>query len=302
LRISNQIGIMESNLFTAIVLPIALGIIMLGMGLSLVPEDFQAVTKYPKAIAIGLVSQLVILPIIGFVIASIVPMQPEIAAGLVIISLCPGGPSSNLITYLAKGDVALAVILTALSSIITVFTIPILANLALQRFLGESAVIELPVFQTMLQIFIITLLPCGLGMWINQQFPDIARSLEKVTNKLAVVFLFVIISILLIREWQSLPSFINQVGIGVVLLNIIASLAGFWLSKLSKLKISQQICIAIDGSIQNGTLAIAITAGLLKNPDMAIPAAIYSLFMYVTGFIAIFYGRKIASTKVIEVN
>jgi bile acid:Na+ symporter, BASS family len=293
---------MEFNLFTAIILPTALGIIMLGMGLSLVPEDFQRVTKYPKAIAIGLVSQLIILPIIGFAIASIVPMKPEIAVGLVILSICPGGPSSNLITYLAKGDVVLSVSLTALSSIITVFTIPLLANLALQRFLGESAAIELPIGQTMVQIFVITLLPCGLGMWIKQQFPGIARQLEKVTNKLAIVFLFTIILIVIIREWQRLPSFIAQVGIGVALLNIISSLAGFWFSKLCKLEISQQICIAIEVGIQNGTLAIAITAGLLKNPDMAVPAAVYSLFMYITALIAIFYGRKFASTEVMNLK
>ena len=291
---------MESNLFTAIILPTALGIIMLGMGLSLVPEDFKRVTKYPKAIAIGLVSQLIILPIIGFAIASIVPMKPEIAVGLVILSICPGGPSSNLITYLAKGDVVLSVSLTALSSIITVFTIPLLANLALQRFLGESAAIELPIGQTMVQIFVITLLPCGLGMWIKQQFTSIARQLEKVTNKLAIVFLFAIIFAVIIREWQRLPSFITQVGIGVALLNIISSLTGFWFSKLCKLKISQQICIAIEVGIQNGTLAIAITAGLLKNPDMAVPAAVYSLFMYITALVAIFYGRKFASTEVID--
>ncbi|NJR16522.1 MAG: bile acid:sodium symporter family protein [Calothrix sp. CSU_2_0] len=293
---------MEFNLFTAIVLPIALGIIMLGMGLSLVPEDFLVVTKKPKAIAIGLVSQLVILPIIGFAIASIVPMQPEIAVGLVILSICPGGPSSNLITYLAKGDIVLSVSLTALSSIITVFTIPIFANLALQRFLGESAAIELPVVQTMVQIFLITLLPCGLGMWIKQQFPDIARRLERVTNKLAIIFLFAIISVLIIREWQRLPNFITQVGIGVALLNIISSFSGFCLGKLFQLKLSQQICIAIEVGIQNGTLAIAITAGLLKNPDMAVPAAVYSLFMYVSAAIAIFYGRKFAATKVMKVS
>ncbi len=293
---------MEFNLFTAIILPTALGVIMLGMGLGLVPKDFQRVTQDPKAVAIGLISQLVILPIIGFIIASIVPMQSEIAVGLVIVSICPGGPSSNLITYLAKGDIVLSVILTALSSIITVFTIPILANFALQRFLGQSAAIELPVGQTMLQIFLITLLPCGLGMWIKHKFPDIARQLEKVTNKLAIVFLLLIISALIIREWQRLPSFIAQVGIGVTLLNIISSFTGFLFSKLCKLKISQQICIAIEVGIQNGTLAIAITAGLLKNPDMAVPAAIYSLFMYVTAFIAIFYGRKLASTEVIDLQ
>lgn len=151
---------------------------MLGMGLTLLPEDFKRVTRYPKAVAIGLISQLLFLPIVGFLVVLLVPMQPEIAVGLMVLALCPGGPSSNMITYLAKGDVALSVTLTALSSTITVFTIPIFTNLSLQYFAGQNAAIALPIGQTMLQIFAIALVPIGLGMLIRQQFPDLARRLE----------------------------------------------------------------------------------------------------------------------------
>lgn len=288
---------MEASFLSAVVLPIALAIIMLGMGLSLVPEDFQRVKRYPKAVAIGLISQLVFLPVIGFVITKIVPMQPVIAMGLMIIALCPGGVSSNLITFLAKGDVALSVTLTAFSSLITVFTIPVLGNLAYQHFIGETAAIALPVGATILQIFLMTLLPIGLGMGVRQLFPEVAIRLEKVTNRLAVAFLALIILLLIIREWQNLPGFIVQVGLGVVLLNTISMLAGFYLSKLFHLNSPQQICIAIEVGIQNGALAIAITAGLLNNPDMAVPAAIYSLFMNLTALIVINYGRRLAATK-----
>ncbi|BAZ04634.1 bile acid:sodium symporter family protein [Calothrix sp. NIES-3974] len=144
----------------------------------------------------------------------------------------------------------------------------------------------------MLQIFVVTLLPIALGMLIKQLFPELARRLEKVSGKIAIAFLFVIITTLIIREWSRLPDFIAQVGIGVVLLNTLAMVAGFYLGKALNLSLPQQICIAIEVGFQNGTLAIAVTAGLLNNPDMAIPAAIYSLFMYVTGFAAIHYGRK----------
>ncbi len=268
---------------------------MLGMGLTLLPEDFQRVTRYPKAVAVGLVSQLVFLPIIAFLVASIVPMRPEMAVGLMVLALCPGGPSSNMITYLAKGDVALSVTLTALSSAITVFTIPIFANLSLQYFAGQSAAIALPVGQTMLQIFAIALVPVGLGMLIRQQFPNLARRLEKVANRLAIGFLALIILAIIIHEWNRLPTFIAQVGIGVVLLNVISMASGFGLGKLLNLKFPQQICIAIEVGIQNATLAIAITAGLLNNPDLAIPAAIYSLFAYATALLTIFYGRRTAT-------
>lgn len=285
---------MQASFLTAVLLPIGLAIVMLGMGLNLLPEDFQRVTRYPKAVSVGLVAQLLFLPIIGFIIASVVPMQPEIAVGLIILAICPGGPSSNLITYLAKGDVALSVTLTALSSAITVFTIPILANLTLRYFIGQNAAIALPIVQTMLQIFLITLVPVGLGMLIKQQFPDLAQPLEKVTNRLAIAILVIIISAIIVREWNRLPTFIAQVGIGVVLLNVISVLMGFWLGKLFKLKFAQRICIAIEVGIQNGTLAIAITAGLLNNPDLAVPAAIYSLFMYFAAILAIFYSRRFA--------
>jgi bile acid:Na+ symporter, BASS family len=290
---------MQASFFTAVALPVALAIIMLGMGLSLVPEDFQRVKKYPKAVLIGLISQLILLPIIGFIITKVVPMQPTIAMGLMIIALCPGGVSSNVITFLAKGDVALSVTLTAFSSVITVFTIPVLGNLAYQHFIGQTAAIALPIGATILQIFLMTLLPIGLGMTVRQIFPEVARRLEKVTNRLAVAFLALIILILIIREWNNLPGFIVQVGVAVVLLNSIAMLTGFYTSKLFNLNSPQQVCIAIEVGIQNGTLAIAITAGLLNNPDMAVPAAIYSLFMNVTGLIAIHYGRKLAVTSAV---
>ncbi|AFZ02601.1 bile acid:sodium symporter family protein [Calothrix sp. PCC 6303] len=283
---------MQSNLFTTILLPLALAIIMLGMGLSLLPEDFRRITRYPKAVAVGTVSQILLLPLIGTLITLVVPMQPEIAVGLIVLAVCPGGPSSNLLTYLAKGDVALSVTLTAVSSIITVFTIPLFTNLALQYFLGKSAAIALPIGGTMLQIFLITLLPTAIGMAIRHQFPDTARSLEKQMSRLAVGLLALIIILLLIRESSKIPTFLVQVGIGVLLLNLLATLSGFLAGKLFRLPLSQQICIAIEVGIQNGTLAIAITAGLLNNPDMAVPAAVYSLLMYVTGFGAILYGRQ----------
>jgi bile acid:Na+ symporter, BASS family len=283
---------MQSNLLTTILLPIALATVMLGMGLSLVPEDFQRIVRYPKAVAVGAVCQVVLLPLIGVAIALVVPMQPVLAVGTIVIAICPGGPSSNLMTYLAKGDVALSVTLTALSSLITVFTIPIFANLALQYFMGQNAAISLPIGQTMLQIFMITLLPTAIGMAIRHQFPNTARRLEKQMSRLAVGLLALIIVLLLIKESSKLPGFFVRVGISVLLLNLLGMLTGFLAGKLFRLSLDRQICISIEVGIQNGTLALAIAAGLLNNPDMAIPAAVYSLLMYLSGLGAIFYGRR----------
>ena len=221
-----------------------------------------------------------------------VPMEQAMAVGLVVVAVCPGGPSSNLMTYLARGDVALSVTLTALSSIVTVFTIPLFTNLALRRFLGEGAAIALPVGTTMLQIFLITLLPTAIGMAIRHRFPGPARRLERQMGRLAAALLGLIIVLLLIREGSKLPGFLAQAGLAIVMLNLLAMLAGLLAGKLFRLPLAQQVCIAIEVGIQNGTLAIAITAGLLNNPDMAVPAAVYSLLMYATGLGAILYGRR----------
>lgn len=286
---------MQSNFLTEILLPLALSVVMLGMGLSLVPKDFQRITRDPVAVAVGTVCQVVLLPLIGLLITIFVPMQSEIAIGLIVLAVCPGGPSSNLITYLAMGDVALSVTLTAFSSLITVFTIPIFTNLALQHFLGQNAAITLPIGRTMLQIFLITLLPTAIGMLIRHQFPNTARRIEKQMSRFAAALLALIIMLLLIREGSKLPGFIGQVGIGVLLLNLFATLTGFFVGKLFRLPLNQRICIAIEVGIQNGTLAIAITAGFLNNLDMAVPAAIYSLLMCITGFGMIAYGRRMNS-------
>ncbi len=286
---------MQADFFTNILLPVALGVLMLGMGLGLILADFQRITRYPKAVLIGLVNQIIILPIVGFIIVSLLPLRPEIAVGLMIVAICPIGPSSNVLTYLAKGDVALSVTLTAFSSIIAIFTIPFLATLTLQHFMGESAAISLPIGSTMAQIFLIIVLPMIIGMTIRHYFPLLAKSLEPITNRLAVIFLAVIICLLILREWQRLPLFIAQTGLAVIILNTTASLIGFFSGRLFQLTIPKRICIAIEVGIQSGTLAIAITAGLLKNPDLAIPAMVYSLWMYVSAFIAVYYGRKKAA-------
>ncbi|MFN9872374.1 MAG: bile acid:sodium symporter family protein [Cyanobacteriota bacterium] len=283
---------MQSSFFTSVLLPLALAVVMFDMGLGLIPEDFRRITRYPKAVAVGSLCQVLLLPLIGTLIAMVVPMQPAIAVGLIVVALCPGGASSNLMTYLARGDVALSVTLTAVSSIVTVFTIPLFTNLALQHFLGESTAIVLPVGSTILQIFLITLLPVAIGMTIRYLFPNTARRLEKQMSRLAIGLLALIITLLAIKEGNKLPGFLMQAGMSVVLLNLLAMLAGWLAARLFRLPLAQQICIAIEVGIQNGTLAIAITAGLLNNADMAVPAAVYSLLMYATGLGAIALSRQ----------
>ncbi|MFM7360866.1 MAG: bile acid:sodium symporter family protein [Cyanobium sp.] len=283
---------MQSSLLTTVLLPIALAVVMLGMGLGLVPEDFRRILRDPRAVTAGTLCQVVALPLIALLIVRVVPMPAVIAVGLIVLALCPGGPSSNLITYLARGDVALSVTLTAVSSLITVFTIPVLANLALRHYLGAEAAINLPVGSTMLRIALITLVPTALGMVLRQRLPRTAAALERQVSRLALALLALIILALLIREATNVPGFVLRAGLAVVLLNGLGILAGCLTSRVLGLPAGQRSCLAIEVGMQNGTLALAITAGLLANPEMAVPAALYSLVMYISGIGLIVVGRR----------
>lgn len=285
---------MQSNLFTTLLLPLALASVMLGMGLGLVPEDFRRIGRDPKAVAAGSLAQVVLLPLLGALIVWLVPMPPPIAVGLMVVAICPGGPSSNLITYLARGDVALSVTLTAISSLITVFTIPLLANQALRLLMGTEAQFSLPIGSTMLQILLITLVPTAIGMALRQRFPKGAIRLEAQVSRLAVALLGLIIVLVLLKEGARLPEFIAKVGLAALLLNGLGALAGYGTARLLGLPVAQQISLAIEVGIQNCTLAIAITAGLLGNPEMAVPAAVYGLWMYITGLGIVRLGRRAA--------
>lgn len=276
---------MEANFLTDIFLPLALFIIMLGMGLSLTLEDFKRVVLYPQAVGIGLVAQLIVLPIIGFAIASLFPLEPELAVGVMILAACPGGPTSNLLTFLAGGDVALSVTLTAISSLITVFTIPLVVNFSMQTFLGQGTTIQLPFINTVLQIAVITLIPVALGMIVNKYAPGLAAKADKPVRWLSLFFLAVIIVGVLLRERNNFISYVIDVGLVTLVLNVVAMAFGFALATLTQLGEKRATAITIEVGLQNGTLAIAIASSstLLNTPTMAIPAAIYSLLMFITG-------------------
>ncbi|MFE4105814.1 bile acid:sodium symporter family protein [Almyronema epifaneia] len=277
---------MESSFLTAVFLPLTLFIIMLGMGLGLKISDFKRIVVAPKAAILGLIAQLVMLPIMGFVLASIFPLTPELAVGVMILSACPGGATSNLMTYIARGDVALSIFLTAISSLITIFTIPLVVNFSMQVFVGEASALQLPFLTTVTQIAVITLIPVSLGMLLNHYAPRFAASVEKSVKWLSLGFLGLIIAIILYQERANIVGFFVQVGGVTLTLNVITMALGFVIAALGKLNRSATKALTIEVGIQNGTLAIAVASApiFLNNPTMAIPPAIYSLIMDVTGF------------------
>jgi len=281
---------MDDN--STIILASALFIIMLGMGLSLVASDFKRILRYPKAMMIGLTNQLIILPLVGFLLASVLSLKPEIAIGIMILVACPGGATSNLISHLAKGDIALSVTLTAFSSLITIITIPFIINFSILYFLEQEQVIRLDVVKTIIQIFVITIIPIGIGMIIRKYNEPFALKMAKPVRIASAIVLAVIIIGLLIKEHENFISYFKEAGVAALLLNIVTMTIGYYSARLLKVQTKQAISIAIESGIQNGTLAISIAIVLLGNPSFAIAPAVYSLLMFFTGGIAVYLGVK----------
>jgi bile acid:Na+ symporter, BASS family len=276
-----------------IILAASLAITMWGMGLGLIWDDFKRVAKYPKAVAIGLFNQLILLPLIAFGLIQLFNAPVEIAIGIMILAACPGGPTSNLITLLAKGDTALSVSLTAVTSVVTIFSIPFIVNFALDYFVMSSSDISLPILETILQIFAIVLIPISIGMWVKHKKPAFSDRMAKPVRIASAVLLALIIIGLVIKEKESIGSYFADAGLIALSLNAATMLVGFGTARLMKLNRKQSKTISIESGIQNGTMALMIAGTILNNTQYGIAPAVYSLIMFFTGGFVIFLaGRK----------
>ncbi|WP_194775833.1 bile acid:sodium symporter family protein [Pararhodonellum marinum] len=284
---------MEESILTVLFLPLALAFIMMGMGLSLTIYDFKRIFYQPKAILLGLVCQLILLPILGFALIKLFGLSGALAVGVMIIAACPGGATSNLISHLSKGDTALSISLTAISSLVTVATIPLIVNFSI-RYFGEEGSVLLPLMQTIAQIFVITIIPVSIGMIIKSKRPDIAKKADPHVRLFSAIFLALIILAAILKERANLVEFFIQVGPVTLLLNVLSLLTGLVVAKLFLLSPKHGLTISIESGIQNGTLGILVAATLLKNSAMAIPSAIYSLIMFMTAVFVIYIGLKMS--------
>ncbi|MBL7859684.1 MAG: bile acid:sodium symporter family protein [Cyclobacteriaceae bacterium] len=272
---------MQQSAATSLFLPIALGIIMLGLGLSLTLEDFKRVTRYPKAMTIALVSQMVLLPILCFGIAILSGLNPVLCVGLVLLAASPGGPTANLYSHLSKGDVALNISLTAVNSVLTLFTLPFIVNLAMEYFMGAGQYIPLP-FAKVIEVFVVVLVPVAIGMVIKSKAPLFAEKMNKPVKIVSALLLIIIIVSVTVREKQVLMDHSAQLGLPVLLFNILSLATGYYLPRLFNVDKKQAIAIGMEIGIHNGTLAIYIALNVLNNSAMSIPPAIYSLLMFFT--------------------
>lgn len=276
---------MNPGLISTVLLPLALAIIMFGLGLSLQISDFKRIFKNPKAVLTGSFTQLILLPALGFAIAALLLSDnPELAIGLIILAMCPGGPTANLITHLANGDTALCISLTAISSIVKIFTIPLMVNYAIQQYMGTSPGLHLDVVSSILKIVTITIIPASIGMLVKAKFPGFAASAQKPVKILSAIFLVLVIIAAIVQEKDNIVQSFKVAGLAALLLNISGMVLGYFIPQILNLPVAQRVTISIETSIQNGTLAIAIASSplMLNNSAMAIPAVVYSIIMFIT--------------------
>ena len=288
---------MESGPLISIGLPLALFIIMIGIGLTLTARDFHQVTVKPAGLITGTLTQILLMPLVAFALAWALSLPPAMAVGLVIIAACPGGTTSNLFTLLARGNVALSIVLTVSASMITIMSLPFFTNLALKTYLGAQQEIVLPFGKTVLMLSVIVLLPVAIGMLIRAFKPHLAARAESVVSLFGAVVLAALVVGLVYGIRDRFLDLLAQAGPAAIALNLIGIGAGLLCGKLAGLSRREDLAVATELGIKNGTLGLMVTLTLLHSSEMSVPSAIYGVVMFPIGFLLVAYGRRVVRTE-----
>ncbi|MCU0944893.1 MAG: bile acid:sodium symporter family protein [Rubritepida sp.] len=280
------------GVLTDLFLPLALFVIMFSLGLGLVPADFRRIAQQPRDFLAGLASQLVLLPAVAFAIALAWAPAPALAVGLIIIAAAPGGVTSNLLTRFAGGDTALSVTLTAVTSLAAIVTVPFVVFLALAHFDGGAAAAEMSMAGISIRMFLIVALPVALGMALRAARPALATRLEPPAGLLSGVLFAVVLAAAIWAERANIPGYFAAAGFAALVLNLVMMAVAFWGAILLGCGRPQRIALALECGLQNGTLAIAVVAALGLDAAHAVPAAIYSILMFVTALVFVALVRR----------
>ncbi len=271
------------SIFSEYFLPVTLAIITLGMGLSLTDRDFRNIFIQPKAVIIGLCCQMILLPVIAWLIARSINIDPVFKVGLMIIAACPGGATSNLITYLLRGNVALSISMTALNSMLTLITIPLVVHFSLLAFIHHEDSFQIKVGETILKVFLITIAPAFAGTRIRKNYPDFSIKLERPLRVVLPLLLMVVYAgVIFIDQGtaEATRSDFARIFPYTLLLNILAMVSGFLVARVFRLRVKNQFTISIEVGLQNSALAIFVAASLLKSNDMALVPVVYGSFSF----------------------
>ena len=275
---------MADNALLILFLPLALAVVMAGLGLHLTPADFRRILAMPRAVGLALAIQALLLPPLAFGLAKLAGLPGELALGLVLLAASPGGVTANLFSHLARGDVALNISLTAINSLLALLTLPVWTALALSVFLGDEASVPPPI-RKVIEVALLVIVPVTLGMALRAWKPALANAAEKPVRVLSSLLLALLIVLAFLSEWQMVVRFLPVVGLACVAFNVLSLLSGYFAARAAKLAEPQAIAISFEIGIHNGTLAIFIAIEVLQRAQAAIAPAVYSLSMYLTGAI-----------------
>lgn len=284
---------MNQDLILAVALPVTLFCIMFSMGAGLTPGDFKKVAQNPGTIFAGITSQMLLLPALAFVLLYPLKLPAEIFAGFMILALSPGGTTSNMFSYLAGGNLALSISLTAVVSAVAPFTIPLIAGWILATQLGSSTNIQLPYLQTLTKLLVVTLIPVLLGMILRHFKQDFCHRHKLWMTRLPLMMLLLVIAGIIHQNWQNMPTFIAQTGLPALLLATLAIISGYFFARSLKQNETDARTIAIETSIQNGGTAILVTGTILQNPTMTIAPVMYGILMLIPIFIYLLWLTRI---------
>jgi BASS family bile acid:Na+ symporter len=278
-------------------LPIALAIIMVGIGLSLTREDFAVQARSPRATIVGLFGQLVLVPLVGVGVALLFGLTPMLALGVVLVAATPGGATSNLITYLSRGNVALSVILTALTSVAVILTLPMWFGIGARLIPGAAdEEVTVPLGQTFGLLLGVILIPVAIGMILRARRPALASRIERYVGIVGLVVLVLLIVGIVLGERDRIVDLVVTVGPAVIVLNLALIVLGGLLAWVSRLRRAEQIAIAVEFGIKNTTLTLLIAFTVIGDEEVGLAAAVYSIVMYVTAFALVYGGRRLMRT------
>jgi BASS family bile acid:Na+ symporter len=276
----------------------ALLTIMFNMGLALQPADFRTLLRAPRCVAVGLVGQVLVLPLVAFVLVLIFKPEPYIAVGIVLLACCPGAATSNFFSYLARGDIALSVTLTALSGLIVLVTMPLLVNAGLWMATGAGQRVTLPVWQTMREILLLLVLPVGMAMLLRALVPSrLADTLQQALTRLSFAVLLLVVGLTFAGIWRELPGLLVRHGPYALALNAGSMLLAWWLAVAMHLGESQRRAIAVEVGVQNFLLAVVIATTVMRDASYVVFPLVYVFVMYVVSFAFVGWCRLVRDRK-----
>jgi len=282
------------NIVTDVILPLALAFIMFVLGLGLTGTNFLRVIKQPRDFFVGALSQVILLPVIAFILVKIWPIAPELAIGVMIIAAAPGGVTSNLLTSFAKGDVALSISLTAIISLFSVITIPFIVLTSVELLGGSNITQDISLFSMSRDMFLIVTVPVILGMLLRKFSSGVALKLEPIAKKVSIALFVLVLLGAIAAERENVISYFAQAGPITLILNVVMMIVAYYVAQFLASGTKQKKCITIECGLQNGTLAIFVATSIFGGGMYVIPAATYSLIMFATSLIFVYLVRKAA--------